>query len=162
MLFLFIKSKSFHKTQTKLWSNADGHEFLILFATQTDEVYFHSKSLFSNLAVPESVFPVLGEEMIASPKNHLISFKDSMIILSLKVHFNPEKSNTTWLHIYSLENNTDFNTESNLWRKTFKLQNTTQASFKFLLTSPSPNSNLYFKTTQTINPSNVDSMYTIW
>ncbi len=40
---------------------------------------------FSNLAVPESVFPVLGEEMIASSKNHLISFR-------LNVHFNPEKN----------------------------------------------------------------------
>lgn len=46
---------------------------------------------FSNLAVPESVFPVLGEEMIASSKNHLISFQDSMSILRLNVHFNPEK-----------------------------------------------------------------------
>ena len=51
--------------------------------------------VFSNLAVPESVFPVLGEEMIATSKNHLISLPDSMSVLRLKIHFKPEKTSTS-------------------------------------------------------------------
>ena len=56
---------------------------LILFATQT-EIFKR------NLAVPKSVLPILGEEMIATPENHSISFMDSRIIIRLSVHFTSE------------------------------------------------------------------------